>query len=91
MDKSWMKITNRRPRAYLDGVQQFHNFASNHAHLDGRISCSCKKCVHTNSLFTDVVWAHLVSNGICRGYNPWVFNRESSSTKTSTEIPNSYI
>ena len=47
--------------------------------------------MHTNSLFTDVVWAHLVSNGICRGYDPWVFNRESSSTKTSTEIPNSYI
>ena len=91
MDKSWMKITNRRPRAYLDGVQKFLNFASNHAHPDGTISCLCKKCVHTNSWPIDVVRVHLVSNGICRGYDPWVFNRESSSTKTSTEIPNSYI
>ena len=48
MDKSLMKITNRS-REYLDGVQQFLNFASNHAHPDGTISCLCKKCVHTNS------------------------------------------
>ena len=47
MDKSWMKLTNRRSREYLDGIQQFLNFASNHAHLDGMISCPCKQCVHT--------------------------------------------
>ena len=86
-----MKITNRRSRAYLDGVQEFLNFASNHAHLDGKISCPCKKCVYTNSWSTDVVRAHLVSNGICRGYDPWFFNGESSSAKTSTEIPNSHV
>ena len=86
-----MKLTNRRSREYLDGVQQFLNFASNHAHPDGTISCPCKKCVHTNSWPIDVVEAHLVSKGICRGYNPWIFNGESSSAKTSTEIPNSHV
>ena len=65
-----MKITNRRSRAYLDGVQQFLNFEFNHAHLNGTISCPYKKCMHTNSWPTDVVWAHLVSNEICRGYDP---------------------
>ena len=75
IDKSLMKITNRRSRAYLDRVQQFLNFASNHAHPDGMISCLCKKCVHTDSWHTDswptdVVQAHLVSHGICRGYDP---------------------
>ena len=91
MDKSWMKLTNRRSQQYLDGVQQFLNFASNHAHPDGTISCPCKKCVHTTSLPIDTVQAHLVSKGISRGYNPWIFNRESSSTKTFTEIPNSHV
>ncbi|KAK9994786.1 hypothetical protein SO802_024489 [Lithocarpus litseifolius] len=91
MDRSWMKLTNIRSREYLDGVQQFLNFASNHAHLDGTISCSCRKCVHTNSWPIDVVQAHLVSKGICRGYNPWVFNEESSSAQTSFEIPNSHV
>ena len=86
-----MKITNRRSQEYLDGVQQFLNFASIHAHLDGTISCPCKKCVHTNSWPIDVVQAHLVSKGICRGYNPWVFNGEISSAKTSTEIPSSHV
>ena len=86
-----MKITNRRSREYLDGVQQFLNFASNHAYSDGTISCPCKKCVHTNSWPVDVVQAHLVSKGICRGYNPWVFNGESSFAKTSTEIPSSHV
>ena len=85
-----MKITNRRLREYLNGVQQFLNFASNHAHLDGMISCSCRKCLHTNSWLVDVVQAHLVSKGIYRGYNPWVFNGESSSAQTSTESPNSH-
>ena len=32
-----------------------------------------------------------LSKGFCRGYNPWVFNGESSSTKTSSEIPNSHV
>ena len=43
MDKSWMKITNKRSLEYLDGVQQFLNFASNHAHPDGTISRLCRK------------------------------------------------
>ena len=91
MDKNWIKITNRRSQEYLNEVQQFVNFASKHAHPDGTISCPCKKCVHTNSWSIDVVQAHLVSRGICRGYDPWDFNRESTSAKTSTEIPNSHI
>ena len=32
-----------------------------------------------------------MSKGICRGYNPWVFNGESSFTQTSSEIPNSHV
>ena len=68
-----MKITNRS-REYLDGVQQFLNFASNHAHPDGTISCLCKKCVHTNSWPINVVQTHLVSKEICKSYNPWIFN-----------------
>ena len=91
MDRSLVKITNRRSQEYLDGVQQFLNFASNHAHPDGMISCPCRKCVHTNSWPIDVVQAHLVSKGICKSYNPWIFNGESSSAKTSTEIPSSYV
>ena len=73
MGKSWMKLTNRRLREYLDGVQQFLNFVSNHTHLDGTISCLCRQCVHTNSWPIDVVQVHLMSKGICRGYNPWGF------------------
>ena len=55
MDGSWMKLKNRMSQEYLDGVQQFLNFASNHAHPDGTILCLCKKCVHTNSWLIDVI------------------------------------
>ena len=55
------------------------------------ISCLCKQCVHTEAWPIDVVWAHLMSKGICRGYNPWVFNGESSSAQTSFEIPSSHV
>ena len=68
MDKSWMKITNRRSQEYLNGIQQFLNFASNHAHPDGTISCPCRKCVHKNLWPIDVIQAYLVSKGIYRGY-----------------------
>ena len=47
--------------------------------------------MHTNSWPIDVVQAHLVSKGICKGYNPWVFNGKSSSTQNSFEIPNSHV
>ena len=32
-----------------------------------------------------------MSKGIFRGYNPCVFNEESSSAQTSSKIPNSYV
>ena len=47
--------------------------------------------MHTNLWPIDVVQAHLVSKRICRGYNPWVFNGELSSAKTSTKIPSSHV
>ena len=47
--------------------------------------------MHTDSWSIDVVQGHLVSHGICRGYDPWVFNGESSFAKTSTKIPNSRV
>ena len=47
--------------------------------------------MHTDLWPTVVVQGHLVSHGICRGYNPWVFNRELAFVKTSTEIPNSCV
>ena len=47
--------------------------------------------MHTNSRPIDVVRAHLVSKGIYSGYNPWVFNGESSFVQTSFEIPNSHV
>ena len=47
--------------------------------------------MHTDSWSTDVVQGHLVSHGICRGYDPWVFNGELSFAKTSIEIPNSRV
>ena len=71
IDKRWMKLTNRRLQEYLDGVQQVLNFASNHAKLDGMISCPCKKCVHIDLWLTDVVQGQLVSHGIFMGYDPW--------------------
>ena len=47
--------------------------------------------MHTDLWPIVVVQGHLVSHGICRGYNPWVLNRESAFVKTSTEIPNSRV
>ena len=47
--------------------------------------------MHTDSWSIDVVQGHLVSHGICRGYDPWVFNGESSFAKTFTEILSCHV
>ena len=79
-----MMINNRISKEYLNGVEQFLNFASQKAQQDGRIICPCRKCAHSNFFTIDVVRVHLVSHGICRGYQPWIFHGESFCKRSST-------
>ena len=65
MDKSWMQISDRKFVKYLNGIEQFLNFTSQHEQWDGTIICPCKKCVHSTMLDIDVVQTHLVSYWIC--------------------------
>ena len=76
---------------YKNGVAQFLSFASQHKQRDGTIVFPCKKCAHSTMLAIDVVQIHLVSHGICRGYQRWIFHRESSSRKTSVRTPSTSV
>ena len=61
MDKSWMD-TKRNSQKYIDGINEFMNFAARTAH-HGRISCPCRNCRHKNMFDVDVC-NHLYSFGM---------------------------
>ena len=44
MDKSRINIRDRTSKAYIDGVEQFLDFAYSKKAHDATIYCSCKKC-----------------------------------------------
>ncbi len=82
---------SRISREYFNRVQEFMTFASKQTTSDGMILCPCVKCVNSTFLAINVVRLHLESFGICKGYQPWDFHRESSFTMTSTKMRNSHV
>ena len=86
-----MDIRDRTSVEYRNRIAQFLNFASQHKQRDGTIVCPCRKCAHLTMLAIDVVRIHLVSHGICRGYQRWIFHGESSSRKTSVRTPSTSV
>ncbi len=85
MDKSWMK-KSRMSTEYYEGVNDFLKFSSRKTTKDGMISCPCVKCVNSELFTIPVVHDHLVSFGISKGYQIWIFHGESLQATTSAEI-----
>ena len=84
MDKSWMKKSRISPE-YYEGVTDFLKFSSQKTTKDGMISCPCVKCVNSQLFTIPVVHDHLVSFGISKGYQTWIFHGESLQATTSAE------
>jgi hypothetical protein len=84
MDKSWMKKSRISPE-YYEGLNDFLKFSSRKTTKDGMISCPCVKCVNSKLFTIPIVHDHLVSFGISKGYQTWIFHRESLQATTSAE------
>ena len=76
IDKSWMKKSRISPE-YYEGVNDFLKFSSRKTTKDGMISCPCVKCVNSELFTILIVHDHLVSFGICKGYQTWIFHGKS--------------
>ena len=82
MDKSWMKIEDRRHPQYIDGVKQFLEFAYAHIEPGKKIRCPCVKCNNNYFRTQDDVEADLYYHGIVKYYIPWVLHGEEFEAST---------
>ncbi|KAI0498933.1 hypothetical protein KFK09_019831 [Dendrobium nobile] len=70
MDKSW--ITKAKwSRDYVNGVNNFVEFASRSKNLSGKILCPCKLCINRYFHSMKDVKDHLISKGFFPGYVVW--------------------
>ncbi|KAL0909142.1 hypothetical protein M5K25_023674 [Dendrobium thyrsiflorum] len=70
MDKSW--ITKAKwSRDYVNGVNNFIEFASQSQNLLGKILCPCKSCINRYFHSMKDVKDHLISKGFFAGYVVW--------------------
>jgi hypothetical protein len=79
MDKSWMNIHDRinDPR-YESSVIKFLDFAYHGIDESSAIACPFKSCNNFRDKNKDVVYRHLMQNGISRGYKTWKYHGEDS-------------
>ena len=68
----------RFSREYIQGVKDFIQFATKSKSSDGKIPCPCTRCSNVYLFEPRVVHDHLVTNGICLGYDPWYCHGEST-------------
>ncbi|XP_035548643.1 uncharacterized protein LOC118349177 [Juglans regia] len=86
--KSWMTM-RRSMKEYVDGVNEFLNFASDNTCIDGLIGSPCKKCWLSKYFKVDMVHDHLIYYGICQGYTIWHAHGEkvNSTPNVGTNTP----
>lgn len=77
MDKSWMSSTNRRSKEYLNGVNDFIEFAKRNMRDEGMIPCPCRRCMNSKWVTLHEVKSHLKYPGIDKSYTFWVHHGES--------------
>ena len=82
MDKSWMN-KSRLSSKYLDGMEEFLNFAFDNSSQDNKIVCPCIKCVNVRWQAREMVFGHLACDGIPQGYCCWFFHGEDVLSSTS--------
>ncbi|KAI5312352.1 hypothetical protein L3X38_041525 [Prunus dulcis] len=71
MSRRWIQNPNRCSDEYLDGIEDFIEFARRHNPGATRIRCPCRRC--NNTLWETIknVGFHLVRNGMIETYSIW--------------------
>ncbi|KAK9193548.1 hypothetical protein WN944_004245 [Citrus x changshan-huyou] len=89
MDKSWMRISNRLCKEYVDGVKAFVNLAENHLNEEGKTRCPRRNCHNMELKSLDDVERHLYRHGMSFSYQRWVFHGEEIDLSSYIETPSS--
>ncbi|CAL9025230.1 unnamed protein product, partial [Prunus brigantina] len=91
MSRRWIQNPNRCADEYLDGIQDFIEFACSHNPGATRIRCPCRRCNNTLWETIENVGFHLVRNGMIETYSIWKLHGEQldhASSSNATRVAN---
>ncbi|CAL8991114.1 unnamed protein product [Prunus brigantina] len=91
MSRRWIQNPNRCADEYLDGIEDFIEFARTHNPGATRIRCPCRRCNNTLWETYENVGFHLVRNGMIETYNIWNLHGEqldNASSSNATRVEN---
>ncbi|KAM7276790.1 hypothetical protein ACFE04_018656 [Oxalis oulophora] len=77
MEKSWIKITDRKNKKYIDGVNTFLNWAFSQPGVPNHVLCPCKKCKLADFKNRVDIRADLFTFGFLESYEKWVYHGEN--------------
>ncbi|KAI5320208.1 hypothetical protein L3X38_039916 [Prunus dulcis] len=85
--RRWIQNPNRCADEYLDGIEDFIEFARRQNPGATRIHCPCRRC--NNTLFETIenVGFHLVRNGMIETYSIWNLHGEQVDHASSSNAP----
>ena len=90
VDKSWMQ-NSRVSSEYHKGVLEFLDFAFSNAPRKEMLPCPCIRCNNCLMQKREIMYDHLLDNGIARNYVRWLMHGEyefCEPTNTSTNESN---
>ncbi|XP_059665085.1 uncharacterized protein LOC132311264 [Cornus florida] len=97
MDKEWMHMTYRVDPKYLEGARRFADQAQANAGHPEKILCPCNCCLNAKHQHFDMVFRHLLENGMDQSYTIWYFHGENLSESlrhgsdvNDVEMPETY-
>ncbi|KAI5313812.1 hypothetical protein L3X38_042988 [Prunus dulcis] len=87
MSRRWIQNPNRCADEYLDGIEEFIEFARRHNPSATRIRCPCRRCNNTFWETIENVGFHLVRNGMIETYSIWNLHGEQVDDASSSNAP----
>ena len=86
MEWNWVKLSNRAPPEYRQGIKDFLDFVFEHATMGDKIYCLCKKCNNYFAKTTDDVEADLLTTSILPSYTHWFRHGEERHFQTCDSL-----
>ncbi|GAV74202.1 DUF4216 domain-containing protein/Transpos_assoc domain-containing protein, partial [Cephalotus follicularis] len=82
MHKTWIDLRRINPRAYVEGVRMFLNFAYMNKNKGEFICCPCIKCANRYYRGRDTINEHVILDGFLTSYEKWTRHGEGNIGNT---------
>jgi len=85
MDKGWMHEPKFSKR-YVVAVQSFMQLVRSHFDRNSKVRCPCQDCLNIYLQTQEVVYDHLLIQGIMGSYVQWIYHGEQSLMRDDNEV-----